>query len=365
MKKSVELLNEIKEAKVEMSAFKAENKLDEAMKVVNKIENLKKEMTIAELEEEAVVTKVKENKIENKGVNSMKITNKMINEEIKNIAKGEIRNDATVGIFGTNAKAVLPVETIAEIQQIRAGFLPLRPFCKNIEVYGNSGSEIKPMEAYVSGNALVRTSATYESIPFQLSSVGAITGIGESEINDACVDIVADAFQDFAEASVLTENLRIVKALVNAPVVVGKDYKDIVKALGALVPSVRQGAKVYCNSEAYTFITNLEDKAGRPICGVDIQDSTKNLLRGYEIVEVNPAVMPTNGAMDFYVGDMSKAVGFLFKNGIEMAISHDSAFDTDCAELKVKEQMAVIELMADKCMKKVTLPLGVSTVVAK
>ena len=366
MKKSIIILNSINEKKDQITKLRVDNKLDEAIVIVNEVANLRKEYAIeVELENKP------ENKVNAKNNKdaAKTLTNKQISNDLRGVLKGEPRNDTGDTSIFTDGKATFAVETVPELISLIKGYNPLRPETRQITVSGNSGTipkktgEIKELSKLVKGQAIIKTSQNYEGVPYELSSIGSITSIPEGDIIDSVIDLTAQAFLDFSESSTLTEDIRIVNLMKTAKTVVGKTYKDIILALDTLPPSVRNKAKIYANPTSRSYITNLENKMGSPICGTDIQNSASYTLRGYNIFEVNPSALANTDDYEFYVGSL-QSIGMPNKDAVRLTVSHDSSFDSDEVELKIVEQLDVIDLNVEDCLVKVTIPMDKAPVTA-
>lgn len=318
-----ELKNKIVDLKKNAEALKAENKIDEALEIINSINDLKKELAIEEALNEKEVKEI-ENKLEGDVVNMNKT--EVLNKEEKlfiDYIRGGIANDMKAGDNGAIIPNSISSQIIAKVEEISPIYARATKF--------NVGGELTfvkedaiPTCAYMDEMTEgTGTDATFQTVKLGAFVARALTKISRSLINRTDFDLlqyvvnaVAKSIAKFLEKELIVGTASKIDGLSKVvPTEVTAINADAYVDLQIAVPSTLQSG---CE-----WLMNPADlKAARKFKTTDGQyllnaDATKEF--GWSILGKNVLLSDQVPANTIYYGDFS---GLYVKlaNDIEVSV---------------------------------------------
>lgn len=325
-----ELKNKIVDLKKNAEALKAENKIDEALEIVNSINDLKKEISIEEALNEKEVKEI-ENKLEGEVINMERT--ELLNKEEKlfvDFIRGGIANDMKAGDNGAIIPNSISSQIIAKVEEISPLYARATKF--------NVGGELTfvkedaiPTCAYMDEMAEgTGTDATFQTVKLGAFVARALTKISRSLINRTDFDLlqyvvnaVAKSIAKFLEKELIVGTASKIDGLSKvAPTEVTAINADAYVDLQIAVPSTLQAG---CE-----WLMNPADlKAARKFKTTDGQyllnaDATKEF--GWSILGKNVLLSDQVPAETIYYGDFS---GLYVKlaNDIEVSVLKEKYAD--------------------------------------
>lgn len=370
MKKSVELLNQIKESQEEMVALKNKGKLDEAFEKAEQIRNLQKELAVEEVAEEEIINKVEVTDMinTNEVKNKVEIFNSGVKKTLARKSLTEVENSVLSESTGANGGYLVPVEMINEIEKLKRQYIPLKNYCRVIPVSSATGTmsmEVGDDTGLINfddGGDVPQANMSLGQVAWKLGNYGKIIPVTNTLLADTKVDLMSFIGYKFAKSSVISENAKITAIMDKATVANGADYTDLVKALNALDPAISANSKVFCNASSFAWLDSVTDKMGRPMLSIDLSQPTKKLFKGHEIVVLADAQMPKADGFAFYIGDLTSMVAFFAEEGLEIASSFEAGFTANQVLVRALERFDTQE-MDTQAMTKVTIPSSAPTTV--
>lgn len=365
MKKTAEILNKIKETKEEMIALKNEGKIDEAMDKVAEIENLKKELKIAEVEEEQI--KNSTTVINNENKTSIK---DIVNKVLRNKTLTDIENAMVEKIGDPNGgEFLVPYELIEKIVEYKKSLLPLKEKCDVIPVTSSKGSI--PIHL-ISDDGLLTTEELAEVQPTDIKFTELKYGVEEYSdlifvsnqlLADSAFDITPIINKSFARKSVVSENRAIFGVLDKCTTITGKDNTAINQALNiGLDPVNALAAEIITDQDGYNFLDSLTDKVGRPLLTDSLAVPGAKEYKGKLINVVrNGFITKPAKTFKFYVGVLEEACAFFDRKAISIAVSNDFGFNKRAKAFLVTERFDT-KVKDINGVNVVTIPTNASTV---
>lgn len=342
MKKSVEILNQIKETKEEMIALKNEGKLDEAVVKVSEIENLKKELAIEEANEEEITNKAE--------------VRDVINTEVKN--KVEVLNKALRGIEVENAlvekvgdvnggEFLVPTELVERVAEYKRTLIPLKEKCDIIPVNSSKGSmpvSLLAEDGLKSADEMaeiVPSDMKFTEIKFGIEDYSDLVLVSNQLMMDSEFDITPVITKQFSRKAVKCENDLIFKVLDGCSAITGNDYTAIDNALNTILdPIVAMDSEIITDQDGMTYLASLRDKNDRPLLEDSLSVQGAKTFRGKNITVVRNGAFAKTG-LKFYVGSLEEAVAFFDREEMSIAISNDFAFNRKAKAFLVTERIDV------------------------
>ena len=245
-----ELKNKIADLKKNAESLKAENKIDEALEVVNSIKEMKKEL---ELEEALHVEEVKEieNKLEEGEVVNM-VKTEVLNKEEKlfvDYVRGGIANDMKAGDNGAIIPTSIASQIIAKVEEMSPLYARATKFNIGGELVFVKEDTI-PTTAYMDEMAEgTGTDATFQTVKLGAFVARALTKISRSLINRTDFDLlqyvvnaVAKSIAKFLEKELIVGTASKIDGLSKVvPTEVTAINADALIDLQMAVPSALQG----------------------------------------------------------------------------------------------------------------------------
>lgn len=304
-----ELKNKIVDLKKNAEALKAENKIDEALEIVNSINDLKKEIAIEEALNEKEVKEI-ENKLEGEVINMEKT--ELLNKEEKlfvDFIRGGIANDMKAGDNGAIIPNSISSQIIAKVEEIS----PIYARATKFNIVGeltfvkeDAIPACNYMDEMAEGTG---TDATFQTVKLGAFIARALTKISRSLINRTDFDLlqyvvnaVAKSIAKFLEKELIVGTASKIDGLSKVePTTVTAINADAYVDLQIAVPSTLQGG---CE-----WLMNPADlKAARKFKTTDGQyllnaDATKEF--GWAILGKNVLLSDQVPAGTIYYGDFS------------------------------------------------------------
>lgn len=362
MKKSTEIRRSINDKTTEMMSLKNEGKIDEAMKIADEITNLTKELKIEEANEALTIEntadkgekidmtdKINLNRVLNKCLNGMKLTEAEQNYAEKNL----ISNVASTGQLGAvdeRGGFLLTEEQEREIKEWKRKRRSLKSLCriKNVKsrtgkynVEGDNKLELLNFEEL---DTLQEKDLKFAQKNWSVKDYGLLLPVAKQLLQDTDVNLMSFIGSEFAKASVRTENKVIIEKLKNVNVKTIKNIDDIGTILNVdLDPALAENAKIVTNQTSFDYLDKLKDGNGLPLLQPCLTEPTKKMFKG-KIIEVfsDEEIQPkTKGNLVFYIGDFEEYITFYDKLGTEIAKSDEAGFKQYATWLRIVQRFDV------------------------
>jgi HK97 family phage major capsid protein len=272
----------------------------------------------------------------------------------KMLARKELTVEERASINVGNSGAILPQGFINQVQLIQKGFPALKQYCHVIPVTTNTGkmpvskgSTTKKLAKLATDSALIQEMITTEGIAYAVEDYGKIFPTENSVLEDTTVDFYNSIIApSFAEDSMNSENAEIIAIVsANKTVVVGTDYKAIIKAINTTVPSLKSGLVVLTNQDGYDYLDNLTISTTdmRPLLKESLIVEGGTVIKGKNIVVLENAdlVPVTAGKKPFYIVNLFALIKFFDRKGIEIATSTEAGFTLNQTFVRVLERFDV------------------------
>ena len=358
MKKKAEMLQKINALRKNVVDLLAENKMEEAKKASDELDVLMKDYE--KMPNEKAIGKV-ENKMDKmkeikKAVNSYlhKGWNGMEDAE-RALLKPTNATEGTgqVTVVGNRGGVFVPVEVADFAAFMETGVYRLRT--RFAEYFANTKSGTIPLANNPTAGlvemfdelptgGIARKDIKFGSVDWTVNPYGVIVPISNELLADSSADIMGIISEIFFRAQVITENNLILNALDAAvTATAATSWKDVVKALNEVAP-VGGGDKVLItNTDGWNALDVATDDNGLPILTVGLVDSPKRTIRGYEVIQLPNAVLPTDetDGIPMYAVSPKDAAYFIERKGLEISYNpySDSAYSKDAVDVRVTCRM--------------------------
>lgn len=358
MKKSIELLRQKNALKGEITNLQKEGKINDAHGKLAELENLNKELEIQltlEASEESAVAGIGTEVVSVEDVNPMVVFNK----QVLGMALTDAEAAYVANAVGTPGQAehtpgkggyLVPEQSEQTIKEFRRGKIALKDYVNVIPVGTMSGKfpvgtdQNGTLTSFEELNEIVQSDITFVQQNWSVLDYGDIIPISNTLLEDTTIDLMKYVGGQFTKKAINTENAQIYALMKSASAKkTGTEYKAIKTALNKdLDPSIASTARVYTNQSGFDWLDNLEDENKRPLLTVSLTDPSKKLFSGKEIIVLPDALMAqTSGKYGFYVGDLSEAVNFYDRKGVEVAVSKEAGFTKNATLMRVVERFDV------------------------
>lgn len=357
MKKSTELRKKLNEVKNEIKSLQDNDKITEAHAKISEIENLNKEIKIQEtlenMEEETIKNiepmktheNVNETVIFNKRLLGKRLT-EAEKQHVENVAgsPGQIESDDERGGY------LVPEEQGKQIEEFRRTKVALKPFTNVIPVNTITGkfpmgTDQKGMlENFEELNEIGMTEVTFTQQKWSMADYGKIIPLSNTLLEDAFVNITSYIGDQFVKMAVNTENSKILEVLKASKKKTGKEIDDIKTVLNVdLDPAISMNAIIITNQTGFDYMDKLKDKNGRDILSDSLNDATRKTFKGKEIIVLPDELLKATGnALPFIIGDLTQAVNFYDRKGVEIAVSQEAGFTKNATLMRVIERFDVL-----------------------
>lgn len=337
-----ELLETIKNKKVEAKNLLKEEKVEEAKAMVEEIKNLetKYEVQAALVEEEKELVKV-QNKAQKKEV-SLEVKafkNALLNKPLT----PEMQNALTT-ITGEDGGYLVPVELVQEIHQLRRQFVSLKDLAHVVPVKSSKGS--MPIEQsgnfskfvdFDEVNDLSAIDVKFNNIAFAIKNKGGILPVSNNLLSDEGAGLPSYVVQNFARKQIRTENADILAVLTAKAPKALADVKALKKSFNKdLDPGLKGDGFVFVmNQDAFGKLDDEVDGYNRPLLQPNPTLSTGKLLFGFPVIVLSNQELPTEGGQaPILFGNMLSAVCFFDRQQYEMAASTEYYFGKNQTALR-------------------------------
>lgn len=373
MKKSIEILNKIKEMKAYIQGLQKDGKVDEAHEKLTTLNDLKKEYTVqVELENDDIENlaqngkKINIDDNKNPNVTANEVFNKLVFGKTVSEKEYEIYKNGLNPVFNEVGQTgqvehvderggyLVPEETASEIKELKRSEVSLKNYCNVVNVSTMSGKFPVSVEdngkliKFEELTEIEQTHLLFAQQKWAVDDYGIIIPISRTFAKDTKINIFQYIGRHFAKRSTNTENeeiLTLLKSTTEGEKVEAKSIDDIRKVLNVdLDPAISQRAKIFTNQSGFDYLDGLKDNNGREILSDSANDPTRKVYKGREIVPIPDAVLasPEEGTkLIFYVGDMEEAINFYDRLGIEIAQSEHAGFNSNAILLRVIERFDV------------------------
>lgn len=371
MLKSVEIMNKISSLKEDIAKLRDDGKIEDAYGKLDELKELNKELEIAnELEKEEKEKVITEGKkmSNNKKIDSNVVFNKLVlgkpvnEEEMKAYQNSlSIRNEpgkpGQIEHDGERGGYLVPEESESKLYEFRDEEIALKDYCNVIKVNTMSGKF--PVVTKQNGRLIKFEELTeiqqsqilFAQQKWQVEDYGDIIPVSNTLLQDTSINLINFIGKQFAQKSINTENDEIIakmKEITNGKKVDGKagvaDVKTVLNT--KLNPAVKKRATIFTNTWGFNYLDNLVDSTGRPLLSDSIREEGYKLLNGKKIVVLDEETMPNAGSKQtpkypFYIGDLSEAINFYDRMGVEVAVSKEAGFTKNATFLRAVERFDV------------------------
>ncbi|MGL4761115.1 MAG: phage major capsid protein [Sarcina sp.] len=352
MKKTVELLNKINNLKNEMTVLNDNGEVDKALEKVTEIENLKKEFKIAQIAEEELVNKVPDEPIVNKKSLTDPAPNltQVFNKAIRGLTLTDVENAMIEQPGDSNGgEYLVPVEQIQRINEIKKTLIPLKNKCEVIPVKspkGNMPTNTPTDDCLMTTQELAETSPSdikFNLIEYATADYSDLILISNQLFADSAYDVTGIINQAFARKAVNTENKQIITNLDKCTSLAGTTVKVINKALNVeLDPALKTIAEILTDQDGYNYLDSLEDKIGRPLLTDSISQPGAKEYYGKPITTMrNGFITKPANSFVFYVGSVQEALAFFDREEIVISMSNDFVFNKRAKAFLAEERFDV------------------------
>lgn len=362
MKKTVEIMQKINDARNEVMKLKAAGNLEEAVKKADELTQLKKDYEVEKAMEDT--TTMKQGEVVSAGVKvDMKAAlrrafNKKVLARALNAVEAEASKkikmvaDGQNGATGNKGGYLIPQEFITPIAEARSELIALKDLCtvkmvsRLTGVMPKAAVENGKLTAFDENTAINKDTIDFGQVAYTVKSYGDIIPVSNELLADADIDLVGFINTRFAKKAVNTENADIVALMDTLAESTITDYKGILKAINVnLDPAVAADAVIVTNQDGYNYLDSLVDDEGRPLLTVSFADNKTVTFRGHKIVYLNNEAIKTDGGkIPYYVGSLADFVYFFDRAGVELAADSSAGFTTNTTYLRAIERYDVAKV---------------------
>ena len=355
MKKSVEMRRQLDELKNTIKGLQDQGKIDEAHAKLSELTELKNAIAVQEALEEDEVQNFNGNQIQVREdkMNVNRIFNKMLLGKSVTEEEREFLNAAgTPGqVEATDGKGgyLVPTEQFNQIKEFRRSLVSLKALCNVLSV--NSFKGTMPTEAGNTGeliafeelNEINKTDIDFAQISYNIADYGDIIPVSNTLLADETANLTGYIGRRFVKKAVNTENKKIIALLKALTAKAADDMKAINTALNVdLDPAISQNAIIITNQTGFNFMDNLDDKQGRPLLEINLQNTTQKLYKGRPVIVLPDTLLPMNTTKaPVFVGDLTEFITFFDREGLELAVSSEAGFTKNATLIRAIERFDV------------------------
>lgn len=377
MKQSVQLKKNMEDLKARIRSLQAENRIDEAHQKLPEMQALQKEIDLAEaLEAQEVENFAGEEIVARAGkVNPNAVLNKLIrgkrltDEEAAYANENEMIFNAVgqpgqVEHIEEKGGVLVPEQQFNQLLELRRKYFALKDLCNVVPVTSFRGkmptvsNETGMLIAFEELNEIPEGDITFGSIQYNVLDYGLIVPVSNTLLEDTNFNLMSFIGKNLARRGVNTENNIILTELNKLSATAVPDYLGVNKALNVtLDPAISAGASIVTNQTGFNYLDVLVDEHGRPMLKVSLQDETKKLYSGREIVVISDALLGNTATTKapIFVGDFAEHLMFFDRKGVEVAVSEHAGFTKNATllravqrfDVKVADPDAVVKLTID------------------
>lgn len=357
MLKTAELKNQIAQIKSEMKALQEQGKIDEAHDKIQLLNQVRKELAVAEeMEAEDVENTITNGSVKGtpkKDIDVNRVFNKLIMGKSVTEEEMEVYNLASTGQIEHSPEKggyLVPEEQGKQLKEFRRYKVSLKELCNVVPVTTMTGKfpvakdQKGKLIEFDELSEIGQTDLTFAQQEWSVKDYGDIIPVSNTLLEDTVFPLISIIGGNLTTKAVNTENEKILALLKTANTkVTGKDYKDISTILNkTLDPALANIAKIITNQSCFDHLDKLEDKNGHPLLTPDLTDPTKKLFKGKEIIVLTDEMLPQDAKKyPLYIGDVKEFVNFYDRKGVEIAQSTEAGFTKNATLLRAIERFDV------------------------
>lgn len=306
--------------------MEGENKdVEKAKAILDEIKTLKEEY---EVEKNIFETEKETNKLseeETKEI-SKKIENKKVEKEdedstkaVAKVIRGFIKGKGLVESVDEDGGYTVPEDVSTKIEKYKDVDYSLLEDIDVVTVKTNKGSRTFQKKGEVdtfvdideNGEITNEIDAPkFERLPYAIQDRAGFMPVSNDLVEDSDSDILAVVIEWLGKANIATTNKKVLEKVAEKVKTDFKNLDGIKKALNVtLGQTYKDGSKIYTNDDGLNYLDTLKDKNDRPLLNPDPTDSAKMQLRcGTTVLPVkvlpNKIFKSDEGKMPFIVGNL-------------------------------------------------------------
>lgn len=353
MKKSVELRKDAEAMRNKIKNLKLENKIEEAHGLLQSLKDIENKIREAELEESLDAGGNKKPLVNKKEMNINRIYNRvLLGKSVSEEEMAFLNAAGTPGqVEATDGKGgyLVPTEQFTQIKELRRTLVSLKTLCNIVPVTSFKGT--MPIEkdgtgeliAFEELNEIDQSDVDFAQVAYNTADYGDIIPISNTLLADEKANLITYIGKRFNKKAVNTENKKIIALLNTLTAKPVTDYKGIITTLNKdLDPAISQNAVIITNQTYFDILDQMEDKQGRPLLTVSLQDETKKLFKGRPIIVLLDTLLPMKATKaPVFVGDMVEFATFFDREGLELAVSSEAGFTKNATLIRAIERFDV------------------------
>lgn len=270
---------------------------------------------------------------------------------------------------GENGGYLVPEDVRTAINEYRRSFVSLKDYVDVRSVVVPSGSEVYEKTSQLTGLTNITelgeiqemNAEVFERITYKVKDFGGILPVSRFLLQDSPENLLAYLGKWFMKKQVVTENKEIIavlKTLTKKSITKVDEIKEAFNV--TLDPIFLDNTKVLTNQDGFNVLDSIKDKNGNYLLQPVLNDPTKRLLLGKEVIVLPNTHLPNETANKFplYVGDLEEAVRVYELNELEIKSTDvggksftRNSYDTRLItrfDVKAIDKEAVVKLEFDK-----------------
>lgn len=290
---------------------------------------------------------------------------------VKNYIKSGIVNAAgpLKESEGENGGYLVPEDVRTAINEYRRSFVSLKDHVDVRSVVVPSGSEVYEKTSQLTGLTNITelgeiqemNAEVFERITYKVKDFGGILPVSRFLLQDSPENLLAYLGKWFMKKQVVTENKEIIAVLKTLTKKAITKVDEIKEAFNVtLDPIFLDNTKVLTNQDGFNVLDSIKDKNGNYLLQPVLNDPTKRLLLGKEVIVLPNTHLPNEAANKFplYVGDLEEAVRVYELDELEIKSTDvggksftRNSYDTRLItrfDVKAIDKEAVVKLEFDK-----------------
>ena len=290
---------------------------------------------------------------------------------VKNYIKSGIVNAAgpLKESEGENGGYLVPEDVKTAINEYRRSFVSLKDHVDVRSVVVPSGSEVYEKTSQLTGLTNITelgeiqemNAEVFERITYKVKDFGGILPVSRFLLQDSPENLLAYLGKWFMKKQIVTENKEIIAVLKTLTKKAITKVDEIKEAFNVtLDPIFLDNTKVLTNQDGFNVLDSIKDKNGNYLLQPVLNDPTKRLLLGKEVIVLPNTHLPNETANKFplYVGDLEEAVRVYELDELEIKSTDvggksftRNSYDTRLItrfDVKAIDKEAVVKLEFDK-----------------
>lgn len=290
---------------------------------------------------------------------------------VKNYIKSGIVNAAgpLKESEGENGGYLVPEDVKTAINEYRRSFVSLKDHVDVRSVVVPSGSEVYEKTSQLTGLTNITelgeiqemNAEVFERITYKVKDFGGILPVSRFLLQDSPENLLAYLGKWFMKKQVVTENKEIIAVLKTLTKKAITKVDEIKEAFNVtLDPIFLDNTKVLTNQDGFNVLDSIKDKNGNYLLQPVLNDPTKRLLLGKEVIVLPNTHLPNETANKFplYIGDLEEAVRVYELDELEIKSTDvggksftRNSYDTRLItrfDVKAIDKEAVVKLEFDK-----------------